>query len=350
MRTKKLSISLNPQTLWLLEIHPSLPVDQETLDTAQTALLRCLPFLLGVTCLSVGLSPNATFLASVFQAITSSTIARTVQKLSLSGRAQMFTSLAPSLAGYSAHNTPFKSLTELDLVTTSPMSEYAEFSSTQTDSSLSLAPFLRTLTSTLQVLSISNGEQLSQYNPFKFFIFDAFSELFSQSDFPVTFRSLKSLQLTFYLSSAEQLDTWFAALVNNNPQFPSLQTLSIEYPPTTPTGLSAMLTFIKRNAPTLSELGIHQCPLTHKEAEQVIDALTEDEVQLQATSRALKSLSMEITHLSVSFLDLLACKLPQLEKLSLYLAENVDLDQVRFISSLPLFSSQRCLCHIVLIL
>ena len=346
MRTKTLSISLHPRPFWLPPFLP--PIDKEALDTAQTALLRALPFLPGVTCLSVDLSPNATFLVSVFQTITSSTIARTVQKLSLSGRVQMFASLAPSLAEYSAHNTPFKRLTELDLVQTDPLLVDPEFPTTQTDSSLRLAPFLRTLTPTLQVLSISNGEQ-SRHNPF--FIFDPFSELLSQSDFPVTFPSLKSLRLAFsrvYLSSqnkVEQLDAWFAALVNNNPQFPSLQTLGIEHPPTTPAGLSAMFTFIKRTAHTLSKLRIDHCPLTHKQAGQLIDALAEDEVQLQATttispkgdSRALKSLSMEITHLSVSFLDLLACKLPQLEELSLDLSETAYLYQVRFISSLPLF-------------
>ena len=91
--------------------------------------------LLSVTCLTVGLSPNATFLVTVFKTIT-----RTVQKLSLSGRVEMFASLAPSLAEYSAHNTPFENLTELHLIQTDPISEYAEFSSTQTDSSLRLAP------------------------------------------------------------------------------------------------------------------------------------------------------------------------------------------------------------------
>ncbi len=304
--------------------------------------------LLSVTCLTVGLSPNATFLVTVFKTIT-----RTVQKLSLSGRVEMFASLAPSLAEYSAHNTPFENLTELHLIQTDPISEYAEFSSTQTDSSLRLAPFLRTLTSTLQVLNISNGEQ-SRHTPF--FIFDAFSELLSQSDYPVTFPSLKSLRLAFSRvyqptqNEVEQLDAWFAALVGNNPQFFSLQTLNIEVPPTTPTGLSAMITLIKRTAHTLSELRISRCLLTHVQAEQVINALTEDEVQLQAMitispkeeSRALKSLSMELTHLSVSFLDLLARKLPQLEKLSLDLAEIVSPDQVCFLSFF-LFAEYSCM-------
>jgi len=40
---------------------------------------------------------------------------------------------------------------------------------------------------------------------------------------------------------------------------------------------------------------------------------------------------MNTTLLSVPFLDLLACKLPQLEKLFLWVADVVDLDQVRFL-------------------
>jgi len=61
---------------------------------------------------------------------------------------------------------------------------------------------------------------------------------------------------------------WLTNLVDTKFQFSSLQTLEI-YPFVTQTGLSAVLTLIKRTAPTLSELWIHFRDLTCKEAKHL---------------------------------------------------------------------------------
>jgi hypothetical protein len=144
----------------------------------------------------------------------------------------------------------------------------------------------------------------------------------------------------------EPLGTWLADLVNSVPQdsatkcssfFPNLKTLDI-YPSTTSAGLSALLVIIKRTAPTLSSLTIRDRYLTREETHQVLDVLTEGQgearngvpAQIPPLPTTLKSLRMNITHLSVSFLDLLARKLPQLQNLWLSVSEIVGSDEVPF--------------------
>jgi len=122
------------------------------------------------------------------------------------------------------------------------------------------------------------------------------------------------------------IGTWLSDFVNNDSTtdpkpshfFPNLQTLDI-CPPTTEAGLSAALTFIKRTAPTLSSLIIRHPSsyLDSKEANQVVYALTGMESEHVESMSKLKSLQMNISHLQVPFIELLASKFPQLQKLHL---------------------------------
>ncbi len=115
-----------------------------------------------------------------------------------------------------------------------------------------------------------------------------------------------------YPDDEEPLGAWLADLVNDNVHLPSLQTLDI-YPSNTQTGLSALLGLIKLTVPTLSSLIVSGRWLKPEMVNQVIDALTEAEGQ----PKMLKSLNLNVTVLSVPFLELLARKLPLLEKLTL---------------------------------
>jgi hypothetical protein len=108
------------------------------------------------------------------------------------------------------------------------------------------------------------------------------------------------------------LAAWLADFVNDNVHFPSLQTLDI-YPSKTQTGRSAFLSLIKTTLPTLSSLIVSGLWLKFGMVKEVIAALTECEGQ----PKTLKSLTLNITNLSVPLLELIARKLPQLEKLTL---------------------------------
>jgi hypothetical protein len=87
--------------------------------------------------------------------------------------------------------------------------------------------------------------------------------------------------------------------------------------------------------------------LTVEEAKQVINMLTGGDIQVQAQatittkeeSRKLKRLSLNVTPLSVSFLDLLACKFPQLEELTLSVSKLVGSEQVQLLFSLLYLNS-----------
>src|SRR6266511_2333026 len=79
---------------------------------------------------------------------------------------------------------------------------------------------------------------------------------------------------------------------------------------------------------TLSSLKIYIRDFTFDEAKLLVDALTTE------GPSALRTLRVNLTHLSVPFLNLLAHKLSQLEELSLRYCEIVGSDQARFLSSL----------------
>ncbi len=276
-------------------------------------------------------------LPELFQTVTSPSLGRALQKLSLLGHVEIFALLGE----YCAHRTPFENLTELHLDL---------FSYTQNEIPLALEPFIRSLPPTLQLLHI-----WTSVDPFPLF-----GVLF-QSHSPVHFPNLTSLHLDIYINRIslpkslscflltnshnlqhlfldlrmswgnpkgdESLGVWLADLVNNNAHFPSLRSLDI-YPSKSQAGLSAFLILIKRISATLSALTISIRNFTFEQAKLLVDALTTE------GPSALRTLHVNLTHLSVPFLDLLAHKLSQLEELSLHYCEIVGSDQARFLSSL----------------
>ena len=262
-----------------------------------------------------------------------------------------------SLINYSTHYTPFENLTELDLSLgyrddLGIFENDSQISLSQPDLSLSLVPILRSVAPTLRRLHFSNW--LGTLD-----LFDLFNNL-NQSDSSLPLPNLQSLFISVSIAAVsipqyslqsldrfliahsnnllhlhlthilppshpvvnELLGAWLTKLVNSNIQFPSLQTLQL-HPPTSKKGISALMTLIKRTAATLSSLIIPSHYLASEEIDQLLDELTTTE-----GSSKLKILEMSITHLSVSFLDLLARRLPQLESLILDVTEIVDSDPV----------------------
>ena len=239
-----------------------------------------------------------------------------------------------SLGEYSARTTPFENLTEFNLLL-----DQSFISPHLIQSSLQLVPFFHSLPPSLQLLKITS----------LCYVLD-FSSLFDTLSQSACYPKLTSLELqfNFYESfqnscqaihrflltynnnlqnlvigvfamgteDGEHLGGWLATLATNEFQFSSLQKLDIN-PSGSETGLSAVLVLIKRTAPTLSSLRIGSRSLTFEQVKQVVDALTEDGAQFEATTTKLKSLVIKINQLSVPFLDLLARKLPRLEELML---------------------------------
>ena len=304
------------------------PDPTDTFDIALAAVLRSLPLLPNLTALDINCA--TVHLATFFRTITSCSLAKRLQQLSLTGRVEMFASIQE----YCTHKSPFENLTKLSL-------ELHPAIDKGSSTSLTLEPFLRSVAPTLQSLHITNRSSGLDVSP----LFSAFS----QHDSPDLFPNLKSLSLYFHfhtslrasrqslcnfllsnnnlhhlhldmaLSSQENeepLGAWLTDLVNNVP-FPSLQSLDI-YPSNTQAGRSAIMTLIKRVAPTLSSLKISRHRWPRHVADQMVNAFTERKIQ------QLKSLSLNITELSVSFLDLLAHNLPKLEKLSLWTLQEVE--------------------------
>lgn len=333
-RTKALTINI---------IYPNSTDD--TFDTTLAALLLSLPLIPNLTALEIN---YATFhVANFFRTITSCSLAGRLQQLTLTGRVEMFASIRE----YCTHKTLFENLTKLSL----ELHRAIDNDTQKKESSLSLEPLLRSLGPTLQSLRIINFSFTLDLSP----LFTAFS----QHDFPILFPNLKSFSLHLHFNTSfrtspqsfrhflrnnnhlqnlhldmsishsyreneEPLGAWLIDLANNVP-FPSLQSLDI-YPSDTQTGRSAVLTLIKRTAPTLSSLKVSgHCLLPHM-ANQMINAFTEHKVQ------QLKSLSLHITELSVAFLDLLARNLPQMEKLSLWTFKVVSSRKVCFLCSISL--------------
>ena len=279
-RTKALTINI---------LYPDSTDD--TFDIVLTAVLRSLPLLPNLTSLDIN---YATFhIATFFRTITSCPLARRLQQLSLMGRLEMFASIQE----YCTHKTPFENLTKLSL-------ELHRVIDEESSTSLTLEPFLRSVAPTLQSLQITNRSFALDLSP----LFSSFS----QHDFPVLFPNLKSLSLYFHFHTSlrasrqslrdfllsnnnlhhlhldmalllspreneEPLGAWLTDLVNNVP-FPSLQSLDI-YPSNTQAGRSAIMTLIKRAAPTLSSLKISGHCWPRHIADQMVNAFTEREVQ-----------------------------------------------------------------------
>src|SRR6266540_4814197 len=115
-------------------------------------------------------------LPELFQTVTSPSLGRALQKLSLLGHVEIFALLGE----YCAHRTPFENLTELHLDL---------FSYTQNEIPLALEPFIRSLPPTLQLLHI-----WTSVDPFP--LFDALFQFRS----PVRFSNLKSLLLYIHVN------------------------------------------------------------------------------------------------------------------------------------------------------
>jgi len=323
-------------------------------NTSFSTTLKALHLLPNITSLDIKVIECSTFHV-FFRTIISSGVARKLQKLELSGSANAYASL-----GESAHNAPFKNLSELILTLSSH--------NIQIDSSLTLEPLLRSLASNLQILHINAHSPELDLSP----LFDALLRPLSQYDTRrVLFPNLKSLFVSLNFNAAfgsfpqslhcfllahsnlrhlyfdmvslwrnddEGLGDLFADLPNNDFQYPSLQSLAIR--PFASVRLSA-LTLIRHSARTLYSLKLLGRYLTFEEAKQVVHALTANQVRGQVSTtmttpttekvpKKLKSLSMNIAQLSISFLDLLAHKFPQLESLSLRVGAIIGSDQVCF--------------------
>jgi len=332
VRVKHMSISLD------LEKYGS----ASSSNTSFSTTLKALHLLPNITSLYIEVIECSTFHV-FFRTIISSGVARKLQKLELSGHAIAYASL-----GESAHNAPFENLTELILIPSD---------NTQIDSSLILEPLLRSVASNLQILHIHAHLSELDLSP----LFDALLRPLSQYDTRrVLFPNLKVLYVSFnnnFRSFPQSLHCFLLAhsnlrhlyldpgrdddekddeglgdladLPNNDFQYPSLRSLTID-PFASQVRLSAL---IRHSACILSSLKLHGHSLTFEEAKQVVDALTASQVQGQVTDQVpnkLKSLSMNIAQLSVSFLDLLAHKFPQLESLSLRVGAIIGSDQVCF--------------------
>ena len=327
-------------------------------DTALSAFINSLPLLPNITSLKIySLSSRVT---NYIETISSSSIAGNLQDLTLTGPLEMF----DWLWEYSAHGAPFPNLNKLSLDHyghTSKKKRKRE-QKQKLESSLCLEHFLRSVAPTLQYLRIHTGDDLSPlfnvllqhlsgsdsiFPNLKFLILRLHSNRLLPSSpqavhrFFLTHNSLHLLHLEL-LKTARLTDTWLADLVNNNGyQLPSLQTLNACINPTdTQMALSPLLSLIKKAAPTLTSLTVSSHYLRDEEAQSVLDAVTEGKIQAKTTTeepRKLKSLSIYLRYLSVSFLDLLATKFPELERLSLRPAMIFGSKQVRLIPLLLLF-------------
>jgi len=256
----------------------------ETFDVALAALLRSLPLLTNLTALDINYA--SLHFATFFRTITSCSLARRLQQLSLTGHTEMFASIQK----YCTHKTPFENLTKLSLEL-----HLAFDNDKHMESSLNLESFLRCLAPTLKSLKIINRSFRLDLSP----LFSAFS----QHDSPVLFPNLKSLSLhlhsflttpqslchflrnnnhlqhlhldmspSFCYRENEPLGAWLIGLVNNV-TFPSLQSLDI-YPSNNQAGRSAVVTLIKRTAPTLSLLKVSGHCLPRHIADQMVNAFT----------------------------------------------------------------------------
>lgn len=296
-------------------------------------LLSTLPLLTAVRKLEIGdIETHQGQFTALIQAISSSPMASTLRQLNLRGREETL-ALLEALG-------PFKNLEELSLELNA-----ANRDPTAGDSLL-LKPFLLGLSSTLQLLQIETN-------------FVVLSPLFNAlSASPIQFQNLKSVSLFLpssesfadlqadalhrfllpYYDTLKELKLWFpqrrttedwlAEVVKCKPRLSSLRTLSI-IPPTfsKETCVDALIALIPHLK--LSTLLVLSCTLPDKVATKLIKVL--------ATTN-LGYLEMGVTSLSVSFLDLLASKLPQLDKLNLNISVLVGSEEVYIPFSLYFYS------------
>jgi len=115
-------------------------------------------------------------------------------------------------------------------------------------------------------------------------------------------------------ATEEPLSVWLAQCLNDERCFRSLNALDL-YPTNTEAGLAGLLTCIKRTEATLVELSIRDRYLQTAEAKVVVEAASRSE-------SGLKSLRMNIWHLEVGLLDILANKISGLERLWLSLGDS----------------------------
>lgn len=345
-----------------------------TFQTTTSVLLSTIPLFTSVTSLKIHLFKITDhYLAPILRKILSSTMAGTLETLSVDGYVEL---LGP-FGEYSAHDTPFKKLTKLTLVLMNLdmrdmwLGDLSGLLSTKTVQPGPIVPFLLSIAPTLQSLQIQDKSNSIDLSP----LFDAISDsnpglpipfltsLFLNLNFTTSLQSspkslhrfiflqsnnLQHLQLSFKSTARPQdtiveqrLGKWLAELVNKNFPLTALRTLEIS-PSVTEIGLSAVLTLIKRSATHLSSLAISYRSLTRKEVKAVLDALTEGEAMTENPGK-LKKLSVQTTYLSVSFLDLVAHKLPDLEYLFLELSAYEDSDEVRLSFFRRLVYSAKCL-------
>ena len=330
-----------------------------------TLLLNVLPLLNNLMFFKIELLHiSLDFLHDLFRAITTSPLARTIETLSLTGHPDLFTSLVEC-------PNPFANLSALDINLSNRDNDDLPKSTVNTNTILSLAHFILSLSPSLQHLRILSLFDVSPLFTHLTQPLHGSSSLIPLPNlksivlipFNFTFRSspqsvhhfllvhsinIQHLQLSMMMSCwplpwdmDKVLDKWLSDFVNADSTtkpsrfFPNLQTLDI-HPPATPAGLSATLVFIKRTAPTLSSLRIRSCNLSDEGATQVVHALTRSKVK----SSKLKSLQMDISDLRVPFIELLAVKLPQLQKLRLGLKNFTEFSQVPSFFSRILVSAE----------
>ncbi len=311
-------------------------ISNPKLDEALTVLIGSLPLLTALTFLSINAIDNATIFGTLLQAFYSSSIMRTLQRLNLMGHVGTFAALMEN----SPHERSFESLMELSL----HLKDYQDTNRSIDDPNIhSLTRFFLSLGPTLQLLKIDNTSMFN-LSP----LFNTLSQQGSPAFFPnlnsfflateaVEPYALHRFLLPHYINlqhfqlkvnDPEAMDAWLNEFANSDSQVRSLQTLKIFI--STQAGAFALRALIKRTSSTLSSLVIiGQYFWTHEEATQMIYALAPAE----ATQMDLRSLQISIAHLSVPFLDLLAGKIPQLEKLVLCIDQVVGSNEVCLLSS-----------------
>jgi hypothetical protein len=329
----------------LLVLPSSIPFPD--LEETVTLLISSLPLLTSLRFLSINAIENARIFGLLLQAISTSSMVRTLQHLKLRGHVGIFAELEKKPPCESS----FESLVELSLHLIDHQDVDGITQDTQNESLL-LKPFFLSLGPTLQLLKI---ESLSMLNLSPLFI------SLSQPVNPALFPNLKSFFLSIEavepyalhhfllphyfnlqhiqlrILNPEAMDAWLNEFITSESQLPSLQTLKIFL--STNAGTSPILSLIKRTSPTLSSLVlVGQRFWSHEEATQIICALA------RATPRTapgdLRSLQISIAYLSVPILDLLAGQLPQLEKLVLCIDQVVGSNEVHLLSLPPHFH-----CH-----
>jgi hypothetical protein len=148
--------------------------------------------------------------------------------------------------------------------------------------------------------------------------------------------------IRIYMRKEECMDAWLAEFAKSKAQLRSLQ--SIHLNPGTKVSLSFLLTLIKSTSVSLSSFTILGRRLwTREEAMQVIGSFPRGDLPFQTLESELRSLRITVNDLSLPFLDLLARRLPRLEKLALCVYQTVGSAYFRSFSITQLRSTHRIL-------